>query len=74
MPQAKSDYGSSPPEVDRSKSSIELYRSVHGKYSWRVIVVADDNSAEALREAQALAIELHNEFLKRSRGQQSSSS
>jgi hypothetical protein len=41
--------------VPRGKSAIEIYRGVGGWYGWRVVVVAEDDSERALREAQALA-------------------
>jgi hypothetical protein len=48
--------------VPRGKSAVEIYRSVGGTYSWRVVVVAEDDTERALRDAQALTIELETEL------------
>jgi hypothetical protein len=53
------------PEVGnhpRDKPSVELYRSVGGTYSWRVVVLAKSASERALRDAKALAIQLDAEL------------
>lgn len=48
--------------VPRSTPSVELYRSVSGSYSWRILAVAVDDSSDALRAAKALALELEDEM------------
>ena len=52
------------PEVGRpyGGASVEIYRSVNGRYSWRVVAMADGDSPEALRAAKALALDLDNEL------------
>jgi hypothetical protein len=49
----------------RAKSSIELYRAVTGAYSYRVVVIASDETQECLRAAKALATELEAELAER---------
>lgn len=54
-----------PPEVgshSREKASVEIYRSVSGAWSWRVVALAVDASEDALRAAKALALELESEL------------
>jgi hypothetical protein len=53
--------GETPPEKP-GRSSVEIYRAVTGKYSWRVIAVAEDGTADALRAAKAVAFELEAEI------------
>jgi hypothetical protein len=61
MPQAKAGRGTVPPEPAK-RSGVKFYRSIDGRYSWEVTVLAEDDSESALRRAKALAIELSNEF------------
>jgi len=50
------------PDKSRGHSSVEIYRSIHGKYTWRIIAVADKNTEQALRDAKALALALEDEI------------
>jgi len=53
------------PEVGshrRDRPSIEIYRSVSGTYSWRVVALAEDDSEDALREAKAVALRVAEEI------------
>lgn len=51
---------SSAPESSRARdrSSVELYRSIQGTYSWKINVVAEDDTEDAIREAMALAFRI----------------
>ena len=50
------------PREKPGRSSVEVYRAVTGKYSWRVVAVAEDGTADALRAAKALVFELESEI------------
>jgi hypothetical protein len=49
-------------EALKGRQSVEIYRSVYGKYSWKVTALAVDDSEQALRAAKALALDLEAEI------------
>jgi hypothetical protein len=51
-----------PPDTPRGRPCVEIYRSIHGKYSWRVVAAAKDDSEQALRDALALALQLEDDI------------
>ena len=48
--------------LPKGTGAVEIYRSLSGRYSWRVSVIADDNSAAAIQAAKTFMFDLDSEI------------